>query len=143
YNPSVDNLNGGLWLEKPEWEECDRKPILGREAFESEPASSSMTSECQKARDASVLMHCDLSPDWEVHQRRERYCPIYPRPIGDDARSNTPLFVHSCDKLKKHTIRVFIKTNKDLSEFVQRCHNRYHVFNNETEDETQVVRAFE
>ncbi|KAK7904393.1 hypothetical protein WMY93_017000 [Mugilogobius chulae] len=157
-------------------EECDRKHHPGREAFESELSSSSMTSECQKARgcigdqriaviDTPGLFDTNFTEEEIIKRIKGCISLSSPGPhafviclqigrftkeekdtvqliqdtFGEEAAKYTiVLFTHG-DKLKKHTIESFIKTNKDLSEFVQMCHNRYHVFNNETEDETQVV----
>ncbi|KAK7904394.1 hypothetical protein WMY93_017001 [Mugilogobius chulae] len=100
--------------------------ILGREAFESELSSSSMTSECQKARGC----------------------------IGDQriAVIDTPgphafvicLQIGRFTKEEKDTVQLIQDTFGEEAAkytivlFTHMCHNRYHVFNNETKDEKQI-----
>ncbi|TDH01650.1 hypothetical protein EPR50_G00182710 [Perca flavescens] len=60
--------------------------------------------------------------------------------FGKDADKYTMvLFTHG-DKLKKQTIEEFVSKSKDLQEIIQKCHGRYHVFNNEVENPCQVTQ---
>ncbi|KAJ0063076.1 hypothetical protein NL108_011627 [Boleophthalmus pectinirostris] len=57
--------------------------------------------------------------------------------FGKEAANYTVvLFTHG-DKLGNYSIESFIEANKDLSELIQRCHNHYHVFNNQIKDDKQ------
>ncbi|XP_055010757.1 LOW QUALITY PROTEIN: GTPase IMAP family member 9-like [Boleophthalmus pectinirostris] len=57
--------------------------------------------------------------------------------FGEAAANYTiVLFTHG-DQLRNYSIESFIKANKDLQSFIQACHNRYHVFNNQIKDEKQ------
>ncbi|XP_031178740.1 GTPase IMAP family member 7-like [Sander lucioperca] len=59
--------------------------------------------------------------------------------FGEDAAKYTMvLFTHG-DKLKKQTIEEFVSKSDDLQEIIQKYHGRYHVFNNEVENPSQVT----
>ncbi|KAJ0063323.1 hypothetical protein NL108_017356 [Boleophthalmus pectinirostris] len=58
--------------------------------------------------------------------------------FGVEAANYTIVLFTRGDDLEDDSIESFIKANKDLSEFIQTCHNRYHVFNNKIKDEKQV-----
>uniref|UniRef100_A0A8C9ZYK5 AIG1-type G domain-containing protein n=1 Tax=Sander lucioperca TaxID=283035 RepID=A0A8C9ZYK5_SANLU len=59
--------------------------------------------------------------------------------FGEDADNYTMvLFTHG-DKLKKQTVEEFVSKSDDLQEIIQKCHGRYHVFNNEVENPSQVT----
>ncbi|XP_035848473.1 GTPase IMAP family member 9-like [Sander lucioperca] len=59
--------------------------------------------------------------------------------FGEDADNYTMvLFTHG-DKLKKQTIEQFVSKSDGLQEIIQKCHGRYHVFNNEVENPCQVI----
>lgn len=52
------------------------------------------------------------------------------------------LFTHG-DKLEGITIEDFIGQNSDLQQFINQCRGGYHVFNNETDDPSQVRQLLE
>ncbi|XP_072314363.1 GTPase IMAP family member 8-like [Eucyclogobius newberryi] len=52
------------------------------------------------------------------------------------------LFTHG-DQLKRQSIESFIAESADLLELIQRCHNRFHVFNNEIKDEKQTYQLLD
>lgn len=57
--------------------------------------------------------------------------------FGEDAERYTMvLFTHG-DQLKNQTIESFIAESSDLKALIEKCHNRYHVFNNEVKDPKQ------
>ncbi|XP_068194160.1 GTPase IMAP family member 7-like [Antennarius striatus] len=57
--------------------------------------------------------------------------------FGDDASNYTMvLFTHG-DQLKNQTIESYISESSDMTAFIRKCHNRYHVFNNEIKDPEQ------
>ncbi|XP_053186811.1 GTPase IMAP family member 8-like [Scomber japonicus] len=57
--------------------------------------------------------------------------------FGEANKYSMILFTHG-DKLKGEPIEEFLKENKDLKELVKKCEGRYHVFNNEVKDRSQV-----
>ncbi|XP_062286015.1 GTPase IMAP family member 8-like, partial [Scomber scombrus] len=58
--------------------------------------------------------------------------------FGEDASKYTMvLFTHG-DRLKKQTIEEFLSKSEDLSDIIQKCYGRYHVFNNDADDPSQV-----
>lgn len=58
--------------------------------------------------------------------------------FGEEAADYTlVLFTHG-DQLRKQTIEGYISESADLSEIIRKCHNRYHVFNNEVKDPEQI-----
>ncbi|XP_055011398.1 GTPase IMAP family member 8-like [Boleophthalmus pectinirostris] len=63
---------------------------------------------------------------------------IIQKVFGEEAANYTMVLFTRGDDLEDGSIESFIKANKDLSEFIQTCHNRYHVFNNKIKDEKQV-----
>ncbi|KAJ8001452.1 hypothetical protein DPEC_G00169640 [Dallia pectoralis] len=59
--------------------------------------------------------------------------------FGDDAwRYTIVLYTHG-DVLKKKTIKKYLEESEDLQRLNTSCGNRYHVFSNEKEDQTQVT----
>ncbi|XP_047201864.1 GTPase IMAP family member 9-like [Girardinichthys multiradiatus] len=57
--------------------------------------------------------------------------------FGEDAEKYTMvLFTHG-DQLKNQTIENFFSESPDLKALIQKCSNRYHVFNNEVKDPKQ------
>ncbi|KAM4723983.1 GTPase IMAP family member 7-like [Anableps anableps] len=57
--------------------------------------------------------------------------------FGEDAERYTMvLFTHG-DQLKNQTIENFISESLDLKALIEKCHNRYHIFNNEVKDPKQ------
>ncbi|KAF6732750.1 GTPase IMAP family member 7 [Oryzias melastigma] len=58
--------------------------------------------------------------------------------FGEDAAKYTMvLFTHG-DQLKSQTIEEFVAYSPELIAIIKRCHNRYHIFNNEVKDPVQV-----
>ncbi|XP_067467065.1 GTPase IMAP family member 9-like isoform X1 [Thunnus thynnus] len=58
--------------------------------------------------------------------------------FGEDAsKYMMVLFTHG-DRLKKKTIEEYLSKSKDLTDIVQKCNSRYHVFNNNKDDPSQV-----
>ncbi|XP_042288466.1 GTPase IMAP family member 9-like [Thunnus maccoyii] len=63
--------------------------------------------------------------------------------FGEDASKYTMvLFTHG-DNLKKKTIEEYLSKSKDLTDIVQKCNSRYHVFNNNTDDPSQVSQLLD
>lgn len=63
--------------------------------------------------------------------------------FGDKAAEySLVLFTHG-DKLKTQTIESFISKSEDLKDFIEVCHGRYHVFNNQVTDQKQVDQLLE
>lgn len=63
--------------------------------------------------------------------------------FGEDATDYTMvLFTHG-DQLRNQTIEDYISRNADLSAFIRKCHNRYHVFNNEIKDPKQTSQLLD
>ncbi|KAK9541119.1 hypothetical protein VZT92_001189 [Zoarces viviparus] len=63
--------------------------------------------------------------------------------FGEDADKYTMVLFTYGDKLKKQSIEEFVSKSKDLKNIIQKCHGRYHVFNNETENSSQVRHLLE
>ncbi|XP_037638114.1 GTPase IMAP family member 9-like isoform X1 [Sebastes umbrosus] len=63
--------------------------------------------------------------------------------FGGDADKYTMVLFTYGDKLKKQTIEEFISKSKDLPDIIEKCHGRYHVFNNEVDDPSQVSQLLE
>ncbi|XP_037638109.1 GTPase IMAP family member 7-like isoform X2 [Sebastes umbrosus] len=63
--------------------------------------------------------------------------------FGEDADKYTMVLFTYGDKLKKQTIEAFISKSKDLQDITGKCHGRYHVFNNEAENLSQVSQLLE
>ncbi|XP_073337597.1 GTPase IMAP family member 7-like [Pagrus major] len=63
--------------------------------------------------------------------------------FGDDAdRYMMVLFTYG-DRLKKQTIQEFISKSKDLQNITEKCYNRYHVFNNNSDDPSQISQLLD
>lgn len=63
--------------------------------------------------------------------------------FGEDAANYTMvLFTHG-DQLKKQTIEDYISESSQLRAIIRKCHNRYHVFNNEIKDPLQTSRLLD
>lgn len=63
--------------------------------------------------------------------------------FGDEADKYTAvLFTHG-DKLKKQTIEEFISKSEDLSQLIEVCYGRYHVFNNKERDPQQTYELLD
>uniref|UniRef100_A0A3Q1IIL2 AIG1-type G domain-containing protein n=1 Tax=Anabas testudineus TaxID=64144 RepID=A0A3Q1IIL2_ANATE len=60
----------------------------------------------------------------------------------DAARYSLVLFTHG-DKLKKQTIETFISKSNELQELIEACYGRYHIFNNQSNDQEQVDQLVE
>ncbi|XP_062286014.1 GTPase IMAP family member 7-like, partial [Scomber scombrus] len=58
--------------------------------------------------------------------------------FGEDASKYTMILFTHGDRLKKKTIEEFLSKSEDLSDIIQKCHGRYHVFNNNADDPSQV-----
>ncbi|KAK2825838.1 hypothetical protein Q5P01_020052 [Channa striata] len=58
------------------------------------------------------------------------------------SRFSMVLFTHG-DKLKKQTIETFISKSQELQELIYACYGRYHVFNNQTNDQEQTRQLVE
>ncbi|XP_054456451.1 GTPase IMAP family member 7-like [Anoplopoma fimbria] len=63
--------------------------------------------------------------------------------FGEDADKYTMVLFTYGDKLKKQTIEEFVSKSKDLQDIIQKCHGRYHVFNNEANHLSQVSDLLE
>lgn len=57
--------------------------------------------------------------------------------FGEDSVNYTMLLFTHGDKLKKQTIEEFVSKSDDLTDLVQICYGRYHVFNNVVEERSQ------
>lgn len=63
--------------------------------------------------------------------------------FGEEAANySMVLFTHG-DQLKKQTIESFLSESPDLVALIRKCHNRYHVFNNETKDPEQISQLLD
>lgn len=63
--------------------------------------------------------------------------------FGEEAaKYSLVLFTHG-DKLKKQTIETFISKSEDLQELIEACYGRYHVFNNQSNDQEQIHQLME
>ena len=58
--------------------------------------------------------------------------------FGEDASKYTMILFTHGDRLKKQTIEEFLSKSEDLSDIIQKCYGRYHVFNNNSKDPSQV-----
>lgn len=153
---------------------------MGKEAFESELAASSVTSECKKKKadvggrkvaviDTPGLFDTTLSNE-DVLKRITMYIGLSsPGPhaflvvlqlgrfteeeketvrmiqetFGEDASKFIMVpFTHG-DRLKKQTIQEFLSKSEDLKNIIQKCNGRYHVFNNNAEDSSQVSQLLD
>uniref|UniRef100_UPI0037E96F9A GTPase IMAP family member 7-like n=1 Tax=Semicossyphus pulcher TaxID=241346 RepID=UPI0037E96F9A len=63
--------------------------------------------------------------------------------FGEDAAEYTMVLFTYGDKLKKKKIADFISESEDLQDITEKCHDRYHVFNNEKDDPSQVTELLE
>ncbi|XP_074503308.1 GTPase IMAP family member 7-like [Sebastes fasciatus] len=63
--------------------------------------------------------------------------------FGEDADNYTMVLFTYGDKLKKRTIEEFISKSKDLPDIIEKSYGRYHVFNNEVDDPSQVNQLLE
>lgn len=63
--------------------------------------------------------------------------------FGEDADKYTMVLFTYGDKLKKQTIEQFVSKSKDLQDIIEKCYGRYHVFNNEAENLSQVSQLLE
>lgn len=63
--------------------------------------------------------------------------------FGEDAADYSMILFTHGDQLKRQGIESYIAENADLLELVRRCHNRYHIFNNEIKDEKQVYQLLD
>ncbi|KAL7383561.1 hypothetical protein ABVT39_013494 [Epinephelus coioides] len=63
--------------------------------------------------------------------------------FGEDAAKYTMVLFTCGDKLKKQTIEEFVSKSIDLQDIIQKCYGRYHVFNNEVENPSQVTELLE
>ncbi|KAJ0063073.1 hypothetical protein NL108_011628 [Boleophthalmus pectinirostris] len=63
--------------------------------------------------------------------------------FGEEAANySMVLFTHG-DQLRRQSIESYIAESADLLELIQKCHNRYHVFNNEIKDEKQTYQLLD
>ncbi|KAJ0009245.1 hypothetical protein NQD34_016660, partial [Periophthalmus magnuspinnatus] len=63
--------------------------------------------------------------------------------FGEEAADYTMvLFTHG-DQLRRQSIESYIAESADLLELIQKCRNRYHVFNNEIKDEKQTYKLLD
>ncbi|XP_028995365.1 GTPase IMAP family member 9-like [Betta splendens] len=58
------------------------------------------------------------------------------------AKFSLVLFTHG-DKLKKQTIETFISKSEELKELIEACYGQYHVFNNQSKDQKQIIDLME
>lgn len=63
--------------------------------------------------------------------------------FGEDASKYTIVLFTYGDRLKKKTIEEYLSKSKDLIDIVQKCNSRYHVFNNNTDDPSQVSQLLD
>lgn len=63
--------------------------------------------------------------------------------FGEDITKHAILLFTHGDKLKKQTINQFISKSEALKNLVDGFANKYHVFNNESKDDRQVVKLLE
>lgn len=76
-------------------------------------------------------------------QEEEETMRMIQSTFGEEAANySLVLFTHG-DKLKKQTIEDFISKSEKLTEFIQACYGRYHVFNNKLKDQEQTDRLLE
>uniref|UniRef100_A0A8C9ZYQ2 AIG1-type G domain-containing protein n=1 Tax=Sander lucioperca TaxID=283035 RepID=A0A8C9ZYQ2_SANLU len=120
--------------------------ILAREAFKAELSSGSVTSELLKRITMCIGMSSPGPHAFLVILQIGRFTEEEKQTVkmiqdtfGEDADNYTMvLFTHG-DKLKKQTIEQFVSKSDGLQEIIQKCHGRYHVFNNEVENPCQVI----
>lgn len=62
--------------------------------------------------------------------------------FGEDATNYTMVLFTYGDQLNK-TIEEYISRHADLSALIRKCHNRYHVFNNEIKDPKQISQLLD
>ncbi|XP_075995984.1 GTPase IMAP family member 9-like isoform X2 [Genypterus blacodes] len=63
--------------------------------------------------------------------------------FGEESVNYTMLLFTHGDKLKKQTIQEFVSKSADLSDLVQICYGRYHVFNNVVDKRSQTHQLLE
>ncbi|XP_062286013.1 GTPase IMAP family member 7-like, partial [Scomber scombrus] len=63
--------------------------------------------------------------------------------FGDDASKYTMILFTHGDRLKKQTIEEFLSKSEDLSDIIQKCYGRYHIFNNDADDPSQVSQLLD
>lgn len=63
--------------------------------------------------------------------------------FGEEAADYTLILFTHGDQLGKQSIESYISESADLLELIRKCHNRYHVFNNEVKDLEQTRRLMD
>ncbi|XP_068457936.1 GTPase IMAP family member 7-like [Clinocottus analis] len=63
--------------------------------------------------------------------------------FGEEAETYTMVLFTYGDRLKRQTIEEFVSKSKELQDIIQKCHGRYHVFNNEANSPSQVTDLLE
>ncbi|XP_053189484.1 GTPase IMAP family member 8-like [Scomber japonicus] len=63
--------------------------------------------------------------------------------FGEDAPKYVMVLLTHGDRLKKQTIEEFLSKSEDLSDIIQKCYGRYHVFNNDADDRSQVSQLLD
>ncbi|KAJ8373697.1 hypothetical protein SKAU_G00042770 [Synaphobranchus kaupii] len=121
--------------------------ILGRAEFLSDLTSSSVTSQCEKARgevDGREVVVIDTPGLFDTKLGRftaeeQNIVKIIHEIFGAESGKYTMvLFTHG-DRLKKKTIEEILSGDKKLAEFTKQYCGVYHVFNNEeTDNHSQV-----
>ncbi len=81
-----------------------------------------------------------LIPLGRFTQEEQTAVKIIQETFGENALKYTIVLFTNGDKLKNKTIEQFVgEPESALKNLIEACGNRYHVFNNETEDRTQVT----
>ncbi len=81
-----------------------------------------------------------LIPVGRFTQEEATAVKIIKETFGENSLNYTIVLFTNGDKLKNKTIEQFLgKPGSALNQLIESCGNRYHVFNNETEDRTQVT----
>ncbi|XP_026054554.1 trichohyalin-like [Carassius auratus] len=81
-----------------------------------------------------------LIPLGRFTQEEEKSVKIIRETFGDNSLMYTIVLFTNGDKLKNKTIEHFLaNTGSSLKNLITECGNRFHVFNNETKDRTQVT----
>ncbi|XP_064190024.1 E3 ubiquitin/ISG15 ligase TRIM25-like [Anguilla rostrata] len=142
--------------------------ILGAGEFKPEASSSSVTSQCRKARsevDGRELIVIDTTTNPQELNIQECISLSSPGPhvflvviqlrgfapveqetmevmrsfCAEAAKYTMVLFTHA-NSLKGKPIEEFLSFNEDLAEFIHTCRGRYHVFNSEENEVSRLLK---